>query len=205
MAHKYNYFSALIQMADFACQAAKYFDNVVNNFDTSQLAKKIEELHQIENKADEKRHEIIQNLAKEFLPPIEREDIVELASKLDDIIDGIDDVLQHFYLYNIEKLLPECKDFSKLVVQCCESIKSIADEFNNFRKSPTILANIIHTNKLEGEGDRLYAEMMRKIFTSDISVKEVFIWKNIVMLFENCCDYCEQSAALFEIAIIKNS
>ena len=205
MASSYNYFNALTQMADYACEVARYFDRAVNDFDPARLPQNIGELHQIEHAADEKRHEIMHNLAKEFLPPIEREDIVDLSSTIDDIIDCVDDLMQHLYLYNVGYLLPECKDFSKLIVECCESVGTIAGEFKNFRKSQTISGSIIHTNKLEGEGDRLYAKMMREIFTSDMPVKDVFIWTRIVTLFEDCCDYCEEASALFESAVIKNS
>lgn len=205
MAHKFNYFKALTHMAEFCCQAARYFNEVVDDFDPAQLSKYIEEMHQIEHAADEKRHEIMHSLAKEFLPPIEREDIVEIASKIDDITDCIDDVMQHLYIYNVKKLLPECKDFAKLILQCCESILCVAKEFSGFRKSSTILENIIVANNLESEGDKLYSEIMRKIFTSEMTDKETLIWARIIKAFEDCCDYCEDAAELFESAIMKNS
>ena len=203
--HKYNYFDALLQMTDFSCQAAKYLDDVINNFDPALLQNNIVEIHKIEQAADEKRHEIMNTLAKEFLPPIERADIVELASKIDDITDCIDDVMQHFYMYDIKTLLPECKNFSNLILRCCMSVQTIAKEFVNFRKSSTIFKSIVATNDLENEGDRLYSEIMRKIFTSEMSDKGIFIWTRIIASFETCCDYCEETAGLFESAIMKNS
>ena len=163
------------------------------------------EIHELEHKADEKRHEIMAILAKEFLPPIEREDIAELAMKIDDIIDSIDDVLAHFYIYNVDSLIHECEEFSEIIVLCCESIYNIAKEFEQFRKSSTIHDNIVTTNNLENQGDRLYAEAMHRIFTSDMSVKDVFIWARIITSFEECCDHCEDAAELFESAMMKNS
>ena len=203
--HKYNYFDALVQLTGYACEAAVYLDNVVKSFDPSKLMTNIDEMHQIEHKADEKRHELMTQLAKEFLPPIEREDIVELASEIDDITDCIDDIMLHLYIYNVSELLPECREFSELVVQCCESIQKVAQDFVHFRRSSTIHEHIIHTNSLESQGDRLYSVAMRKVFTSDMTDKQVFTWARIITSLEDCCDHCEDASDLFEIAIMKNS
>ena len=202
---KYNYFNALIEMTEFACQAAEFFQATVKSFNKDTIQDKMKEIHAIEHRADEKRHEIMSHLAAEFLPPIEREDIAELAMKIDDIVDSIDDVLAHLYIYDVDALLPECIKFSDVILLCCESIHNIAIEFEHFRKSSTIHDHIIATNQLENQGDSLYAEAMRWIFTSDLSVKEIFIWARIITSFEECCDHSEDAAELFESAMMKNS
>ena len=203
--HRYNYYNALTQMADFSFQAAKYLDDVINSFDHATLQDRIDEMHLIENAADDKRHEIMQTLAKEFLPPIDLGDIVELASRLDDIVDCIEEILQQLYIYNVETLLSECKVFSKLIYNCCESVLSIAKEFSHFRKSATIQECIITTNSLESEGDKLYLDIMRSLFTSDMNVKDLFIWAHIIPYFEDCCDDCEHVAEVFQSVIMKNT
>jgi len=202
---KYNYFDAIEQLMEYSCQAAKYLDSCVSNFSTELLPSQIEEMHKIEHAADEKHHEITNVLFKEFLPPIEREDIIEIAAKTDDITDCIDDVMQHFYLYDVDELIPECKEFSVLIMQCCVSVYSIAKEFHNFRKSSTIRESIVKTHNLESEGDLIYSRAIRRIFTSNVSDKELFTWARIISSLEDCCDYCEHVAGLFEKAIMKNS
>ena len=202
---KYNYFEALIQLTAFSCQAAEYLDSVICNFNPDLLQKNIEEMHHIENAADEKRHEIMLNLAKEFLPPIELGDIVDLASKLDDITDCVDDIVQQLFIYNVETLLPECKDFSKLIISCCESVRDIAKEFSHFRKSTTIMQSIVHTNSIESEADKLYLDTMHKLLISGMPDIKIFTWSRIITLYEDCCDNCEQAAELFESVIMKNS
>jgi len=203
--HRYNYFNALIQLTDYSCQAAKYLDSIIGNFDPASIQGDIDEMHKIENAADLKRHEIMHNLAREFLPPIDLGDIVDLANKLDDITDCIDDIAQQLYMCNVESMLPQCKDFSKLIFSCCESVQSIAKELSHLNKSSTIHQSIVLTNSLEGEGDKLFMETMRCLFTSDMPAKEVFIWARIIQLFEDCCNNCEQAAELIESVIMKNS
>ena len=205
MAQRYNYFTAFEEMADFGCQAAAYLDETFADFDPKTLPDRITEMHQIEHAADDKRHEIISHLAKEFLPPIERTDIIRLTSRLDDIVDCIDDVMHHLYTYNIQSLLPASRDFTRLIIRCCESVKAITKEFQNFRKSDIIFDLIVNTNHLESEGDMLYSEIMRNIFTSELSNKDIFIWSYIISSLEDCCDFCEESSELFESAILENS
>ena len=205
MARRYDYFEALEKMTGFACSIAKYFDEVVNDFDPITISSKITEIHLIEHAADEQRHEIFNALAKDFLPPIEQGDIADLASKIDDVIDGIDDVLQHMYIYDVKSLLPEIKVFSALMLKGCESLGSIAAEFSKFKKSTTIHKSIILTNDIESQGDRLYAETMHRVFTSDMSVKDIVIWERIIFSLEKCFDYCEDVSELFGSAIMKNS
>ncbi|MCL1830812.1 MAG: DUF47 family protein [Oscillospiraceae bacterium] len=205
MSKKYDYFDALSKMAKFSCDISNYFDEVVNNFDPSTISSKITEMHLIEHAADEQRHEIVNTLAKDFLPPIEQEDIANLASKIDDVVDCIDDVIQHLYIYNVSELLPECKVFSALIQKSCDSIYRISLEFARFRKSTTIQKDIVITNDIESQGDRLYAETMRRIFTSDMEIRDIFIWERLITSFEACFDYCEDVAELFESAIMKNS
>jgi len=205
MARRYDYFEALIQMTEFTCQTARFFKKVVDEFDPGTLPDFMREIHEIEHSADQKRHEIMNTLAKEFLPPIEREDIAELASRIDDVTDSIDDVVQHLYIYDVKVLLPECGVFSEHILKCSESINAIAKEFYRFRNSKTIQKDIVYTNELESEGDRLYSTAMRKIFTSKMSDREVLIWSNLITSFENCFDYCEDVSELFGSAVMKNS
>jgi predicted phosphate transport protein (TIGR00153 family) len=192
-------------MTEFACQAARHFISAVNDYSLSRLQENITKMHQIEHNADKERHEIMRHLAKEFLPPIEREDIAELAYTIDDVTDSIDDILQHFYLYDVQKLIPECVEFSKLILQCCESVLKIAEEFGSFHKSTSIHDYIVETNHLESQGDILYQKAMRRIFTSGMTDKEVVVWARLITSFEECCDYCEDVSDLFESAIMKNS
>ena len=202
---RYDYFEALIKMSEFACEAARYFDDVVRNFDTLSLPSRLTELHLIEHAADEQRHEIMNALAKDFLPPIEQSDISDLAYTIDDVIDCIDDILQHLYIYDVKELLTECKVFSALMLKACESILSIAKEFSRFKKSTTIYKDIVLTNDIESQGDRLYAETMHRVFTSNMSEKEILVWERLITSLEKCFDSCEDVSELFGSAVRKNS
>jgi predicted phosphate transport protein (TIGR00153 family) len=205
MAHKYNYFDALAEMAELSCQAATCFNRIVKDYNPAELSEYVQEMHVIEHAADAKRYEIMTNLGKEFLAPIERADIIDLTAKLDDITDSVDDVMQHLYIYDIKKLLPECQEFSDLVKKCCEAVYEVAKEFRNFHKSTTITDKIAAVHVLESQGDQLYSQAMRGLQDTKVSDKTFLIWTRLIASFEDCCDNCEDAAELFESAVMKNS
>lgn len=202
---RFNYFDALVRMTDYACQVAESLDDIVKDFNTETLGKKVADLHEIEHAADELRHDIMHNLAREFMPPIDLADLVDLTSKLDDIVDCVDDVALHLFIYSVETLLPECAEFTALITRCCESVRVIAREFVHFRRSTTIMDAIIRTNQLESEGDHIYTRTMRSIFSGKMPELEVVRWARIISSLEDCCDRCEEASELFESVIMKNT
>ena len=95
--HKFDYFEAFCAQADIARKESRALLDVVENFkpDPEWLRGKMEVIHTIENEGDDIAHEIIERLATEFLPPIDREDVTELTMLLDDVTDEIEEVVQH--------------------------------------------------------------------------------------------------------------
>jgi uncharacterized protein Yka (UPF0111/DUF47 family) len=89
----YNYYNKFVELVDYSCQAAELLNTTLENFDTSTIDNKIQEMHSIEHSADLSKHELIERLAEEFIAPLEREDIVSLSQEIDDITDAIEDVL----------------------------------------------------------------------------------------------------------------
>jgi uncharacterized protein Yka (UPF0111/DUF47 family) len=202
---KNDYFRMFADMAAIAAQAAGKLKTVLNNFDISTLARQMDELHVIESSGDKQKHQLLQKLAKEFITPIEREDILALSSEIDDVTDSVEDVLLKIFMYNIQSIHPEALEFVEVVERCCQGLLTILQEFTDFRKSKTIQASIIELNRLEELGDRLYINAMRSLFTKKGDPLEVMAWAEVYSSLESCCDTCEHVADVVEGVIMKNS
>ena len=207
MAKKDNnyYFEVFAKGISYANDAAVLLKDSFETFDAINIKERFEEMHTIEHTADGVKHEMMERLVKEFLPPIEREDIVELAHRIDNVTDCIEDVMLRMYMYNITELRPDVNDFAKLLIRCCEELKTVSEELYDYRKSTVLLSKVMEVNSLEEEGDRLYVEAMHRLYTEEKDPAEILIWTNIYDRLEKCCDSCEKVVDTVELIILKNS
>lgn len=207
MAKKDNnyYFDAFAKGISYANDAAALLQNIFDNYDASNIKAQLDEMHKIEHTADSVKHEMMERLVKEFLPPIEREDIVELAHTIDEVTDLIEDVLLRIYMYNITELRSDVAEFTKLITGCCADLKEMSLELPNYRKSSSLVAKIKEVNSWEEEGDRLYVDATRRLYSEEKDPVAVLAWTNIYDRLEKCCDGCEKVADTVELIILKNS
>lgn len=78
------------------------------------------------------------HLAKEFIPPIEREDIVSLSQNIDNVTDKVEDILLRVYMNNVSRIGEDALAMMDVVVQCCEAVRELLQEFADFRRSKNL-------------------------------------------------------------------
>lgn len=207
MAKKNNlYFESFVEMARAACEAANLLHKILHTFDVEQLPGQREQMHVIEHGADKVKHRMMEQLMREFLPPIEREDISAMAQAIDNVTDSIEEVLMRIYMYDLRELRPEVVQFSELIVRGCEALLVAMEEFPNYRKSAKIHESIVRVNSIEEEGDRLYLAAGRRLYSEkDVTAADLSAWMRTLDYLEDCCDACERVADLAETVILKNS
>ena len=200
-----EYFNSFITQAEFSCQAADYLYESFSKFDPETLSERKEIMHEIEHAADEAHHRMTRKLVKEFVTPIEREDIIQLAAELDELTDKIEDILIRMYMYNVEKLRPDALLIAQVIKQCCDALIVAVKELPNFQKSDSLHKAIIEVNTLEEEGDQIYIDAMRSLYENEKDAKTVLIWSEMYDRLEDCCDTCEHVANILESVAMKNS
>lgn len=199
------YFNNFKDSVDCSYRAAKILLRVLENFNVADVKKEMDELHIVEHEGDTKKHEIMKILSRAFITPIEREDVVELCGKIDDITDSIEDVLIHIYICQVKEIKPEAIEMVKVAIACCETLKLVMDEFSNFKHSAKLKDGVIKINDLEEEGDRLYIQSMYDLHSNCTNPLEVIAWRDIYGYIEKCIDRCEEAADIVEMVIMKNS
>ncbi|MSA03630.1 DUF47 family protein [Lactonifactor sp. BIOML-A3] len=200
-----NYFNMFIENVTYACKAAALLQKCFDNFNPEHLPRQMEAMHQIEHTADLAKHTMMKHLHREFLPPIDREDIMELSETIDDVTDCIEDVMLRLYMFHITSLREDAASFADLILSCCEAMLDMMEEFSVFHKSKVIGSKIIEINRLEENGDRLYMEAMHRLYINPTSSIEAFTWTSLYDCLEKCCDRCERVADVVERVILKNS
>ena len=206
MAHKGNdYFSIFTDVAQSFCDAAAYLEQNIKAFNPDTLNASLEQMHIIEHTADLKKHEINKKLAKEFITPIEREDIVALTQEIDNVTDTIEDVLISCYTFNIRAIRPEAIRFAELITESCARLKDVIGDLRHFKKSEEIRCNIIEVNRIEEEGDALYIRALHDVFVHEKDPVVLIAWNNLYNRLEKCLDCCENASDVVESIIMKNS
>lgn len=200
-----KYFDSFIEMVNYSCEAARYLKEIIDDFDPSEIKVQIKKMHEIEHAGDIARHTMIKNLAKEFITPIEREDIMEMADSVDNVTDKIEDVALRLYMFNIQSSRDDAKKMADVIVKCTEALKDALLEFGNFRKSKTIKEKIIEINTLEEEADQLYIMSVRHLFKGVDDGLLAASWNQVFHYMEDVCDACEDAADVIESVIMKNS
>ncbi|MDR1358325.1 MAG: DUF47 family protein [Coriobacteriales bacterium] len=203
---KFNYFDAFERIAEYAYKEATMLNGILSNYEPEQMDDQVQIVHAIENEADEENHQIYKHLANEFVPPIEREDIVTLAHHLDNIVDYIDDVVQRLFMFNIQEIPEPALQMGELIEKACTALCIALKDFRNFKKSKTLDQMLISVNDYEEEADRLYFFATRNLFTKRADDPlYVMSWYHIMVSMERCVDATEDAATTVSTIIMKNT
>lgn len=198
------YFQNFAECANMACDMATKLDDFLTHYSTEKLEKGAQEIHAIEHRADEKKHEMYSELVRAFVTPIDRDELIDISQNIDDVLDAMDDIMMHLNITQVKKLRPDALEFSTLIIKCCKGMSQLMEEFKDFKKSKKINDLIIEINRLEEEGDRLYVSAMKNLHKTCADPLEVMIWRELYSAFENVCDQCEDVADIVETIVIGN-
>jgi uncharacterized protein len=155
-----------------------------------------------EQDGDRVTHDIIQRLNQTFVTPIDREDIYELASALDDVVDYTEEVSDYLGLYNIEAPMAQSQQLARVLHACA---RQIAEAMPRLRGFKDISHYTVEINRLENDGDRITREAIASLFNNGIDPMVVIRWKDIFERLEEAIDSCERVANILEGIVIKNS
>ncbi len=200
-----NYYDIFVELVGYSCKASDLLNEIMNDYHAEKLQEKMKEMHAIEHSGDGAKHLMIKKLAREFITPIEREDIVAMADAIDCVTDAVEDVVMRMYMCNITYVREDALLMTKVIVKCCDALRQALSEFYNFRKSETLHGLIVQINQLEEEGDRLYTQAIRRLYTTCTDHLEVLAWDQTFHYLEKCCDTCEDVADIIESVMLKNS
>ncbi len=202
---EYSYFDEFINNSEYIVKSAEILKETLANYSAKELEKNIIEVHKIENEADQALHKMRNYLVKDFLPPIDREDIILIGHKLDDLEDNIDEILINLNIYNIQKIREEAIELTDLLMESCKSVKHALEEFKNSKKFDIVKEKTIEINQLEEKGDKIFEKAMRTLYTTEKDAVEIIKWTEIFKCLEDSIDACEHIADSIEDVIMKNS
>jgi predicted phosphate transport protein (TIGR00153 family) len=181
-------------------RAAELLDQMLGDFpERTDLAR---EIKAVENEADRVTHDILHRLNNTFVTPIDREDILQLASALDDVVDLTEEASDLLVLYKIEAPMDQAQALANILVDAC---RQIAKGMPRLRSFDSISHFVVEIHRLENEGDRISREAVASLFETGIDPMVVIRWKDVFDRLEGAIDATEKVADVLESVVIKNS
>lgn len=202
---KTDYFELLTKQSDYCVRAAAYLAELLEAYSPTDLAKKRQGMHEIEHTADLQRHEILEKLAREFITPIDQEDLLGLAHIIDDVTDALDDVVIKLYMYQVSALPPAVLELMQVVKRCVAALRQAVGELHAFKKSDRLHGYLVEVNHIEEEADAIYIEATAQLFRTEQDARKLFGILAVLDQLENCCDLCEHATDVIEQTIMKNA
>ncbi|MEA2390584.1 MAG: uncharacterized protein QOK31_693 [Solirubrobacteraceae bacterium] len=195
-----EYFDLFEEAATNIARAADLLDQMLRNYpETRELSR---EILICEQEGDRITHDIIRRLNQTFVTPIDREDIYELASALDDIVDLTEEVADYLGLYKIEAPMEQAQRLAHILYQATRQLAEAMPRMRNFRD---ISHYTVEVNRLENDGDRVAREAMASLFDTGIDPMVVIRWKDLFERLESAIDATERTAYILEGIVIKNA
>ena len=177
----------------------------VRNSSEEESEKYREVIDKAEHAADTITHETMRQLHTSFITPLDREEIHQLSTGLDDIIDLLQDVAHTVNLYNVRHITAEAINLSELCRSCCERVRAAVLLLTSMDNGPQILKICHEVDQLESAADRAMRDAMSKLFREEPDVRELIKYKAIYELLEVVTDRCEDVANIIEGIVLENS
>jgi len=171
----------------------------------SEVARLADEIDAVEREADKVTHETLAQLHKSFITPFDRDEIHELISGMDDILDIIQDVAESVSLYDIHRVPQEAIALAQVTARCCNHIAAVVKLLDSMQNGPHILTICHEIDELESDADRLHRELMSKLFREEADVRQVIKLKEIYEILESVSDRCKDVSGTIEAIVLENS
>jgi len=173
--------------------------------DISELQIRARNIETIEKKADQITHQTAQLLHQTFITPLDRDEIHQLITKMDDILDLIEDASQSMFLYDIRTVTDEAKKLAEICVASTEQVKAAVTQLSSMQNAEAILKLCAEIDRLESVADHVMRTAMAKLFREEPDTRQLFKIKEIYQLLEAVTDRCEDVANIIEGIVLENA
>jgi predicted phosphate transport protein (TIGR00153 family) len=198
-----KFFDLFNQHADLCVKGAHEMVGLMTNFDDLEI--RTHAIEAIEKQADKITYATVDLLHKTFITPLDRDDIHKLITRMDDILDLMEDAAQTVSLYDLKAVTPEAKRLAELSLACCEKVQAAVALLHNMDNSQKIVAICEEIDRLESDADHVMRAAMSKLFRDEPDVRNLIKMKAIYEILETVTDRCEDVANIIEGIIVENA
>ena len=194
-----RFFDLFERQSQHIIHAAQLLHELIHNFADARA--KAHAVKEVEHQGDQITHEIVRKLNTTFITPIDREDIHDLATRLDDVLDFIEAAAERFVVYRIKEPTSAARAMSEVIVQQTHAMDRAIRCLRTM--DPGFHEHAVEVNRLENSADNLLRDSLAALFDEQGDPIEVIKWKEIYETMETVTDRCEDVANVIEGIILK--
>jgi hypothetical protein len=199
------FFDLLESAAANVYQASQLFDLEIRTGDPVRFAELRRQMKDLEHIGDDLTREIMDRLNHTFVTPIDREDIMQLAHAIDDVVDKIHAICERLILYRISHVMPAVTEMSSLIVEGSGELLHLIRFLRNMSNQKEIQDRIRRVHTLENKADSIYHAALAQIFEDPKDPIELIKWKELLEQIEDATDKIELVAKVIGSTVMKNA
>jgi uncharacterized protein Yka (UPF0111/DUF47 family) len=197
-----RFYALLGQAAENIVAAGNLLVETMDDFDHLEL--RMQQMRELEHRGDFVTHEVMSQLQKSFVTPLDREDIAMLVQRMDDVVDHIDAAVTALSDYGIERPTPSAREMAEVIRRCGEALQNAMVHIRR-AELRAVLPITVEMNSLENHGDQLFRTAMRELFRGEQDVRDIIKWREVYDELEAACDSAEDVANVMEGVVLKYS
>lgn len=197
-----RFFDLFEQHAETLALAGQRLRDMVEDF--TDVQGKFAQLTETEHQGDFIVHEVIDLARRSFTTPFDTEDITQLAGRVDDAIDRIEQAADSLLLWKVDRPTPEAVHLCQIIEACGKEIAAAMPHLRDKRRFSRIREHVVEVNRLENDADRVLRAALSTLLASHDDVYDLIRWKEIYEQLEAATDRCEDIADALEGITVKH-
>jgi hypothetical protein len=197
-----KFFDLFQESAQNMVQAAQSLKEMVDTWE--HVEGKVGEITELEHRGDSITHEIMARVHRTFVTPFDREDIVQLAHVLDDVVDFIHAAADAMFLYKVDRPGKRARELADIIVQATEEVERVMPQLKKRIVLSQVLKRCVEINRLENVADRVYRSAIAELFADSTDMAHIIKWREIYAHMESATDRCEDVANVLEGVALKH-
>jgi hypothetical protein len=193
-----GFYDLLEEAADGVAAGSRELEALVG--DLSQAGERSERIRRLESEGDDLTHRIMALLNTTFVTPIDRQDIHQLVSSLDDVLDGVEAASDLISLHRVEEPIPQFRQQVGILVGATEAVARAVRALRTPDSHDQPIREIL---RFERDGDHVYRRAVAALYSGDYKAMDVLKWRDIVEQIESAIDRCEDIANTVESVLVK--
>jgi predicted phosphate transport protein (TIGR00153 family) len=199
----YRFYDLFEQSAHNLVTAAEVMADLLEHFENVEM--KVSRMKELEHVGDGIIHEIVEQLHRTFVTPLDREDITALAQHMDDVMDYMEGATTAIRIYGIKRPTVAARGVADLVRLQTVQLEKAVPKLRQRSQLKGVLEHCVEIHRLENEGDTLFLDAMAGLFQEEPSPVEIIKWRDIYDQLERATDSCEHVANVLEGIILKHA